>query len=56
VAERREVTNAQRKKDFAEQIWLNYFNESLYRQGMITEAERNRMKNMISCRRPSSAS
>ena len=41
------------KKSLVEQIWLNYFNEALYRQGVITEAERNRLKNMISCRRPS---
>ena len=54
MAERREAVKKQ--KDVAEQIWLNYFNESLYKQGIITEAERNRLKNMISCRRPSPTS
>ena len=54
MAEKREVEKKQR--EMAEQIWLNYFNESLYKQGVITEAERNRLKNMISCRRPSPTS
>lgn len=53
MAERREASKEQQKKYLAEQTWLNYFNESLYKQGVITEAERNRIKNMISCRRPS---
>lgn len=31
-------------------MWLNYFNQTLYKQGVITEIERNRIKNMISVR------
>lgn len=33
-------------------MWLNYFNQTLYEQGIITESERNRVKNMISARNP----
>ena len=29
------------------EIWLNYFNDVLYDKGIITEAERNKMKHLI---------
>jgi len=29
------------------EIWLNYFNDVLYDKGVITEAERNKMKHLI---------
>ena len=47
------LTDEQRKKAAAEQIWLHYYNRVLFEQGIITETERNRMKNMINCRKPS---
>jgi len=31
----------------AEEIWLNYFNDYLFRKQLISEAERNKMKNLI---------
>ena len=34
----------------AEEIWLNYFNNILFDKKIITEDERNKMKNMISVR------
>ena len=40
----------QQKACLAEQLWLHYFNSTLYEKGLITEAQRNRMGNMISCR------
>lgn len=27
-----------------EQLWLNYFNDTLYAKGLITEDERNKMR------------
>jgi len=36
------------KKSIANQIWLNYYNSYLYDKGVITETERNKMKNLIS--------
>lgn len=36
-----------------EDIWLFYFNDYLYRQGKITEQERNRMVSMIVSRKDS---
>lgn len=46
----------QKKKDMAELMWLNYFNQTLFERGLITENERNRIKNTISRRRPSGRS
>ena len=43
----------EQKRDVAEQLWLLYFNSTLYDQKLITEAERNRLHNMITNRRPS---
>ena len=34
--------NAQQKQT-AEKIWLHYFNDVLYKQGIISENERNKM-------------
>lgn len=37
-----------KKVKISNQIWLNFFNEYLYNQGIITESERNKMINKIS--------
>lgn len=55
MAEKSKLTNEQRRKEMAEKLWLNYFNDTLFQQGIITEAERNRIKNKINSRKPSSA-
>ena len=44
-----------RKKAYAEQAWLNYYNQMLFEAGLITESERNRMRNKISALMPSTA-
>lgn len=43
----------QKKKHVAEQIWLHYYNQTLFEKGLITETERNRMKNLINALVPS---
>lgn len=53
MAEGKELTLEQQKKEMAELMWLNYFNQTLYEKGLITETERNKMKINISRRRPS---
>ena len=35
------------KKSTENEIWLNYFNDVLFNNGVITEKERNKMKNQI---------
>ena len=47
VSQKNAVTQKQDKKALAEKIWLHYYNEYLFSQGIITEQERNRMKNAI---------
>ena len=47
------MANVDTKKHVAEQIWLAYFNRTLYEQGLITEAQRNRMALRIESRKPS---
>ena len=44
------MNNPQRKNIMAEEIWLNYYNDILFEKKIITEAERNKMKNLISSR------
>ena len=38
------------KRLVMEQLWLTYFNEALFSQGIISESERNRMSAMIKSR------
>ena len=47
---RRQVTQEQKKAE-AERLWLAYFNETLFKQGLITEQERNKLQNSIIMRR-----
>ena len=36
----------QKKTAILEGLWLTYFNDTLYAKGLITEAERNKMRVM----------
>lgn len=47
------MTNEQKRIAMAEKLWLDYFNQTLYEKGYITESQRNRLKNMIESRKPS---
>lgn len=47
------MTNEQKRVAMAENLWLNYFNQTLFEKGYITESQRNRLKNMIESRKPS---
>ena len=53
MAGEKDVTIEQQKKELAELMWLNYFNQTLFEKGLISENERNKMKNNISRRKPS---
>ena len=50
MADKRRLSAEQQKKLMAEEMWLNYFNQSLFMRGVITETERNRIANMIASR------
>ena len=40
----------QRRRSIMEQLWLTYYNDTLYEQGVITEDERNKMRIKIKSR------
>ena len=42
---------AERRRVLAEELWLLYFNQTLFAKGIITESQRNRMAHLLS-RRP----
>jgi len=39
-----QLTNEEKRKRVARQIWLQYYNEILFQQGIITEEARDHMK------------
>lgn len=43
-------TRTTNKNQTAETIWLLYYNQILFERGIISESERNRMKNKIESR------
>ncbi len=50
-AMKKQQSMEQQKKSVRDQIWLLYYNQYLYDHGVITERERNRMKNKINTRK-----
>lgn len=40
-------TNERKKQAVVEQLWLTYYNDTLFAKGIITEEQRNRMRLMI---------
>ena len=40
----------QKKQSIMERLWLTYYNDTLYAQGVITEEERNKMRVKIKAR------
>lgn len=56
MAEKQKLSNEEQRRLVAEQLWLHYYNQTLYKQGLITESERNRMTNRINARKRSEPS
>ena len=53
MAETREMKqgmNEQKKQAVMDQLWLTYYNDTLFAKGMITEEQRNKMRVMIKSR------
>lgn len=40
----------QKKQSVIEQLWLTYYNDTLFAKGLITEEQRNKMRLMIKSR------
>ena len=45
-----QLSNEQRRKNVAEELWLHYFNDSLLTKGVITEKEHLKMNLEINLR------
>ena len=43
-------TNERKKQAVVEQLWLTYYNDTLFAKGLITEEQRNKMRLMIKSR------
>ena len=48
--EMKQSMNEQKKQAVIEQLWLTYYNDTLFAKGMITEEQRNKMRVMIKSR------
>ena len=48
--EMKQSMNEQKKQAVIEQLWLTYYNDTLFAKGMITEDQRNKMRLMIKSR------
>ena len=48
--DRKQFMNEQKKQAVIEQLWLTYYNDTLFAKGMITEDQRNKMRLMIKSR------
>ena len=46
----KQITAAEQERRTAEEIWLNYFNSYLLRQGVISSREYARMSELIATR------
>ena len=51
MAGEKALTAEQQRKILTEKLWLTYFNQYLYEQNLITEAQRNRLALQIESRR-----
>ena len=52
MADRDQGRNEELRRNVVEKMWLNYFNNELLAQGLITESMYHKMKVDISTRRP----
>lgn len=49
--EKKCMTKAE-KQNVIEKLWLNHYYDTLFAKGLISESDRNRMRNRINQRRP----
>lgn len=46
-SERKPGMTEQKKQAVMEQLWLTYYNDTLFAKGLITEEQRNKMRFLI---------
>ena len=50
IKEMKQGMNEQKKQAVMEQLWLTYYNDTLFAKGLITEEQRNKMRLTIKSR------
>lgn len=50
VKDMKQSMTEQKKQAVIEQLWLTYYNDTLFAKGVITEEQRNKMRVMIRSR------
>ena len=50
------TSNEQQRHWIVEKMWLNFYNDHLLEQGIITESQHKKMQTIISSRKPSALS
>ena len=50
IKEMKRGMTEQKKQAVIEQLWLTYYNDTLFAKGLITEEQRNKMRLMIKSR------
>ena len=48
--DRKQFMNEQKKQAVIEQLWLTYYNDTLFAKSVITEDQRNKLRVMIKSR------
>ena len=48
--DRKQFMNEQKKQAVIEQLWLTYYNDTLFAKGVITEDQRNKLRVTIKSR------
>ena len=48
--DRKQFMNEKKKQAVIEQLWLTYYNDTLFAKGVITEDQRNKLRVMIKSR------
>ncbi len=56
MAEKKTVVSEQQRQHLVEKMWLNFYNDHLLKEGIITEAQHRKMQTMIVSRKPSALS
>lgn len=56
MTDKNTLVNQQQRRYLVEKMWLNFYNDHLLKEGIITEAQHKKMQAMIISRKPSALS
>lgn len=56
MSEKKTVVSEQQRRCLVERMWLNFYNDHLLKEGIITETQHRKMQTMILNKKPSALS